>query len=422
MTQRVTDPVHAHDGDETAMDETDRAQMAAAAAALLPRCIAIADAITDELLVTERATYGSAGDEVRADLRSSIRAHIRSGIEVLAGREHSRRQAVDLWRETGRRRAHQGVPVAVVLHAYTLGTRLLWEALLQSGQGLGVPPAVLLQTGQTLWSDLDAQCQIVRESYGREELVLHGRDAARVEEVLGALLLGRGSDPGFAAEARLVLGLDTDSELLCLVWIPTQPLSSASLARERLQNAGYHAHWWMHGEYAVGIASGSSQDWSGVRHVMERSVRGRVGTAACREGLTGVVAAYHHALTAATNLPRSSSGVADITERLPEGLLAGSPELTAILVEETIAPLLRLTGATRQALLETLGAAVRHGGSASGAAEDLVCHRNTVLYRMKRIEELTGYSFDAPRDRLLLTLASIAVREDEKFAVRKSTP
>jgi hypothetical protein len=404
------------------MDETHREQMARAAAALLPRSNSIADAITDELLATEEASYGSAGDAVRADLRASIRAHIRYGILMLSDHTEVRGGAVDLWRETGQRRAQQGVPIAVVLHAYTLGTRLLWDALVESGQTLGVAPEVLLSTGQTLWSDLDTQCQIVRERYRREELVLHGQDAARVEEVLSSLLQGRGSDPEFAAEARRVLRLDADSELLCLVWLPRQPLTSASLASERLLNAGHASHWWMHGEHAVGIASGSADNWSRLRAVMARSVRGRVGTATCREGLTGVVAAYHHALTAATNLPPSSDGVADIVEQLPEAIVAGSPELASLLVEETIAPLLHLAGATRQALLETLGAAVRHGGSASGAAEDLVCHRNTVLYRMKRIEGLTGYSFEAPRDRLMLTLAWLAIRGGEALEPERSTP
>lgn len=404
------------------MDETHREQMARTATALLPRSNAIADAITDELLATEEASYGSAGDEVRADLRASIRAHIRDGILMLADQPEARRKAVDLWRETGQRRARQGVPLAVVLHAYTLGTRLLWDALVESGQTLGVDPAALLSTGQTLWSDLDTQCQIVRERYRREELALHDQDAARVEEVLSALLQGRGSDPEFAAEARRVLGLGADSELLCLVWLPRQQLSSPSLASERLLNAGYTSCWWMHGEHAVGIASGSADDWGRLREVMARSVRGRVGTATCRDGLTGVVAAYHHALTAATTLSPSSDGVADIVDHLPEAIVAGSPELASLLVEETIAPVLHLTGATRQALLETLGAAVRHGGSASGAAESLVCHRNTVLYRMKRIEGLTGYSFDVPRDRLMLTLAWLAIRRGEALEPERSTP
>lgn len=134
-----------------------------------------------------------------------------------------------------------------------------------------------------------------------------------------------------------------------------------------------------------------------------------------REGVAGVRSAHQAALTAATSMPRGADQVADIVERLPEAVLARSPEITTLLVEETIGPLLQVSGVTRKVLLETLVAVMRNGGSATQAAEELVCHRNTVIYRVKRIEELTGRSLDSPRDRLLLALASLAVRDDPRL-------
>jgi autotransporter-associated beta strand protein len=41
-------------------------------------------------------------------------------------------------------------------------------------------------------------------------------------------------------------------------------------------------------------------------------------------------------------------------------------------------------------LVATLAALLEHDGSAKHAAEALYCHRNTVIYRAKQIEELTG--------------------------------
>ena len=43
-------------------------------------------------------------------------------------------------------------------------------------------------------------------------------------------------------------------------------------------------------------------------------------------------------------------------------------------------------------LRQTLAALLEHDGSAKHAAEALYCHRNTVIYRAKQIEELTGRS------------------------------
>jgi DNA-binding PucR family transcriptional regulator len=42
------------------------------------------------------------------------------------------------------------------------------------------------------------------------------------------------------------------------------------------------------------------------------------------------------------------------------------------------------------------------------ATEALYCHRNTVIYRAKQIEELTGRSLSDPRDKLLLSLGLLA--------------
>ena len=49
-----------------------------------------------------------------------------------------------------------------------------------------------------------------------------------------------------------------------------------------------------------------------------------------------------------------------------------------------------------------------HDASPTHAAEQLFCHRNTVIYRMKQIESLTGRSLQDPRDKLLLSLGLLA--------------
>jgi DNA-binding PucR family transcriptional regulator len=39
------------------------------------------------------------------------------------------------------------------------------------------------------------------------------------------------------------------------------------------------------------------------------------------------------------------------------------------------------------------------------------CHRNTVIYRMRQISELTGRDLSDARDRLLFSLALMAAEE-----------
>ncbi|HEY0772799.1 MAG TPA: helix-turn-helix domain-containing protein, partial [Nocardioidaceae bacterium] len=69
-----------------------------------------------------------------------------------------------------------------------------------------------------------------------------------------------------------------------------------------------------------------------------------------------------------------------------------------------------------EVLLTTLIALLEHNGSPTHAAEALYCHRNTVIYRLKQIEQLTGRSLQVPRDRLLLVLALMAIGRSSRGA------
>ena len=75
---------------------------------------------------------------------------------------------------------------------------------------------------------------------------------------------------------------------------------------------------------------------------------------------------------------------------------------------QTVGPLLAQPPHVADTLLETLAALLAHDGSAKHAAEALYCHRNTVIYRTRQIEELTGLRLSDPRDKLLLTLGVLA--------------
>jgi len=59
-------------------------------------------------------------------------------------------------------------------------------------------------------------------------------------------------------------------------------------------------------------------------------------------------------------------------------------------------------------LLETLSALLAHDGSPTHAAQALYCHRNTVIYRMKQIESITGRSLADAHDKFELMLGLLA--------------
>jgi DNA-binding PucR family transcriptional regulator len=104
--------------------------------------------------------------------------------------------------------------------------------------------------------------------------------------------------------------------------------------------------------------------------------------------------------------------VVPIDERLPEALLADSPEISRRLIRQSFGRLVELPDDERAVLLETLAAFLAADGSPTHAADALYCHRNTVMHRLRRIESVTGRKFTDPRSRLLWQLALLGTEQE----------
>jgi hypothetical protein len=385
------------------------ARVAAAWLTLLGEADEIADSISLTLLEKDAEVYERAGPEFSADVRGSTREHIRRGIEAMAGLEGATHVTAQLWRETGRRRAQQGIAMELVLNAYTLGTRFLWEALLAQGERGRVDDQVLLVAGQRVWSALDVQNAVFIDAYRRESVRLQRRDLQRQQSTLDALVEGRGTDPAFAAEAREVLGIGAEMDVACVV-APydgslDEPLTPPA---ERLGRHGINSHWHVRGGVSFGVLAGELPEVDQLVALLRPHAIGRVGIAISHDGVAGFATAFQLASRAADTVSREERQVVAVSQRLPEVLLAESPEVTALLVQETIAPILAQPPHVAEVLLQTLTALLDHNGSAKHAAEALFCHRNTVIYRARQIEELTGRRLSEPRDKLLLSLGVLA--------------
>jgi purine catabolism regulator len=90
-------------------------------------------------------------------------------------------------------------------------------------------------------------------------------------------------------------------------------------------------------------------------------------------------------------------------------LLESSPELSSF-CQEILGTLIEYDRAQRTDLIETLSAYFAHKGNLSATAEALFVHRNTLLYRMERIREISGLDLDDPETRLGIQLALRAHR------------
>ncbi|EGO65843.1 PucR family transcriptional regulator [Acetonema longum] len=74
-------------------------------------------------------------------------------------------------------------------------------------------------------------------------------------------------------------------------------------------------------------------------------------------------------------------------------------------LEENILPLMRYDAEKNSDLLLTLEMFFHYHGNAKKVSEKLFTHYNTILYRLDRIQEITGMNLDDPEDRLNLQVA-----------------
>ena len=70
-----------------------------------------------------------------------------------------------------------------------------------------------------------------------------------------------------------------------------------------------------------------------------------------------------------------------------------------------LAPIEDSEGAYGGELMRSLEAFIECNGQWERAAKALFCHRHTLRYRIRRVEELTGRSLDSARDRIDFWLA-----------------
>ncbi|MFJ3219134.1 PucR family transcriptional regulator [Kitasatospora sp. NPDC086801] len=106
-----------------------------------------------------------------------------------------------------------------------------------------------------------------------------------------------------------------------------------------------------------------------------------------------------------------------------DGLLRGiPPEVTAAFHARLLAPLAAHDRENAVSLLGTLAVFLDHDGSWARTAEALCIHVNTVHYRIRRIEELTGRSLARLRDRLDLRAALLCAPQPARSQAPAPTP
>ncbi len=404
------------DSPNAAQRDPDLAFVQRIARALLQRV----DRLTDDLvgrIVAKEPAYMTVSTVAMEDLRVSCRTNLERIVQSLGRVVPPGEDPYDAPAATGRRRATQGMPLEAVLHSYRLGGRVVWDGIVDLATGDPVQPGdrILLQVAGLVWEEIDRFSAALASSYRDEELRLRSQHRHQQQRDVAALLVG---PPDADAVHKLAdrLGL-ADGEPTIAVSVllddPDQPVFGVA---DSLAGAGLHAVWALTRGTEVGIAQLSGRTRSAVVEVLRSTARQRVGFSAVYTSLAGSGAAARLAELAARTMPPGRH-VVSIEERLPEALVLDTPDISAVLLEQTV-DRVRGRAADGGVLLDTVDAFVAGNGSFSKAGERLFCHRNTVIHRLARVASLSGHDPATPDGRLLWSLGLIA----DRAAHRDETP
>ncbi|MEU9733047.1 helix-turn-helix domain-containing protein [Streptomyces sp. NPDC048002] len=364
------------------------------------------------LLREQEAAYRTAmeGDYAATwqEVNRSLRHSVLSLLDPRGNRDAAHRCS---W-QIGIRRAEQGLPLDAVLHAYRLGGSLVWQRLVEeTSRSAPEDVRLLVHVATDVWDFVDEHCTLVADAYRQAERQLAWRRENRVRLLAAALLDGtsRIADLPEAADA---LDLPEHGRYVVVAVTGGRPTGPAG-ARAVAVPPGTRVHWHPGGEVDYGIVLVGDEDPEGdddpVQALDLSAPGGRIGIGNVVSGLATVGDARRLADLALTMCP-PEGGTIRLAEHLPAALVVSCPELGATLADRVLGPLLRLEPADRDVLLDTLSAWLVCDGSAQRAGERLYCHRNTVLNRLRRCEQLTGRSLARPLDVVEISLALTARR------------
>ncbi|MEU7060698.1 helix-turn-helix domain-containing protein [Streptomyces sp. NPDC046197] len=314
--------------------------------------------------------------------------------------------------ETGRIRAEQGMPLADTLHAYRIGFEFLWTQILEESRTHpGVPDAQLVAQSAEIWALFGLYAEAVAEAHRETTAELTLRREARRSALVEALFTGVIADRTTLWEAARELGLPERGPYAVVAAgsaAPgTEPLAGIETA---LRHAHLPSAWRLLPDQQIGVVALTTPTAASTVLRILRRAHARVGVSPDFDSLRDTPQALRFARLALAGLTGTGPGVARFDDRPLAMLVAAAPAEAAHLAHVTLKPLLDLPAPERARLLETLEHWFAAAGSTAGTAQTLFVHPNTVRYRLRRIEELTGRALSDPRTTADLGAALLAVR------------
>ena len=316
------------------------------------------------------------------------------------------------WR-TGRRRAEQEAPLAVVQSSLQVGFQFIWDTLVAEAHQTGiVSDTELVGIASEVWTLNSLFTTELATAY-RDAMAerVRRQDQARSAR-LEALLAGRIADTATVWEAADLLGLPYQGVFIVVAAeIPAVAQQALPRVESRLHGRGIGSAWQLLPDLQVGIVSLRSQrNVPALVEILRSGAVARVGVSPVYTALERTSQALHLARIALASSPAGDPMVNVFDDAPLPVLVASAPTTSYQVVKTILGPLLDINPDERDMLLDTLAAFFAFRGSAIEAGKHLYCHPNTVRHRLHRIERQTGRPLNDPRSSAELFVALEALR------------
>ena len=366
-------------------------------------------ALATRLLARIRTSCPSSARLVpEAEQFESVRLGLTYGLATIPEPGPERNELAQAAR-TGRRRAAQGVPLDELVKAYHLSVQLVWDELVQTVREESPGRLdLLMRSSMHVWAGIERQADAAAEAYRQAQAEQRRFQDERARMLLGRLLEADEPDPVLVDAVRDALGLEEDGWYAVAVTRYARPARGGAFRHPEVLD-GSRVLWspGADGDIAVVVTRGA--DTARLSPALEAELEGPIGLSPRVRGLSSLCFARRLAETALAGRRPADRGVIALDDHLVRSFVLASPDLAELLRRQIMSGLLALPEHEMSALLDTL-ACWLEVGSTTEAARRLYCHRNTVLNRLRRLEQVTSRKLDEPRDVVLLALALDAVR------------
>ncbi|ADB49971.1 PucR family transcriptional regulator [Conexibacter woesei] len=339
--------------------------------------------------------------------RNGVEHGLRGLLELIETGPREQLPGLELYFGFGRGQLRAGRSLGGLLAAYHHGARATWQAIARRSSGAGLTHETLGALADAILAYLAEISAASAEGFAFEQAALGAdRDDGRRRLVAAIARVPAASAAELHALARTI------------DWRADRPVAVLAFRHERIERvaARLAADALLARVDGTGYALVPDPDGPGRAAGLRarlRDVRAALGPTV--ELTAAAESARWARLALALGAPgadgtRAAPALVVATEHRVDLLLLCAPALASGLAEELLAPLDDAPEATRERLLETLAAWLRHQGAANLAGEELHVHAQTVRYRVAQLRDLLGERLDDAEGRLELELALRARR------------